>query len=212
MPGDDDQDEGTAAIDVMLPSGQTTSVSRDTEAEYLESKAAEYQEQFAFTNPVDLGVLDMIVSMEMLVWRWQRWLNLGHSDDGEPIAVKQITEAMKQTSAELRLLRSSLGMDKVTRDRTTGDGSLPEFVARLKEGAKAMNVFRCEQVDITLEHGMQLITLANIWRNGDPEEQEMFGCTSDEIMQWILTVYAPAMKTASDYFATNVQSIWIREM
>lgn len=208
----DEDDELPGNIDVHLPSGNITQVRSVQEADYIEGKTTEYMEEFAFKNPADLAILDMVVSMEMLVWRYHRWITLGVNDDGQPIATKQITDSMKATSAEVRLLRATLGMDLVTRRRTTGDGSIPEFVARLKEGAQAMNVFRCDQVDITLEHGMQLITLANIWRNGDEEEQEIYGCTAPEIMNWILTVYAPAMKAASDYFAANIQSIWIQEM
>ena len=210
---DPDEDEaGHPLIDVELPSGQITQVRTAREAADIEDRVAEYRESFAFTNPADLTTLDMIVTMEMLVARWLRWQAVGVDDWGMPVNVKQLSESTKQTSTEVRQLRSALGMDKKTRDRLSGDGSIPEFIARLKAGAKAMGLYRHRQLDLVLEHGFQLITLASIWKNGDEEEQAIYGCTAPEVCDWIVTVFQPALEAASLEFANNDQRYWIHDM
>lgn len=196
-------------IPVVLPSGAPFDVATPEEADYVDHQVAKYMEAFTFVNPGDLSDLDQIVRGELLCWRWDLWMSRNRDYDDCPIDIRHYADAVKKYSTEIRQLKSQLGMDRQTRERTTGDGSIPEFIERILLAARLQNIHRCNQLDKALELAMQLRTIATIHRNSDDEERRLTRCTSDDIVEWILEVFDPEMQAVDDYFQTNVQSTWV---
>lgn len=199
-------------IPVVLPSGADYEVATVEDAEYIEALIAKYMAEFVFENPSDLADLDLIVQMESLCWRWNRELALGYDRRGEPVSPRQLQDFVKSNSTEIRRLKDQLGMDRKQRMRTAGDGSVAEFLERLRTAGAQMNILRCAQLDKALELCMQLRTLTTVYFNGDDELRRIYHCTAPDILEWIANVYDPEMQAVDDYFMTHEQSIWIRKM
>lgn len=200
------------AIQVRLPSGGSYAVQTDDEADFVNDLVASYMETFIFPNPTDVADLDAIVRKELLVWRWETWLSLEKNWDGLPIDIRHYSQAVKQLSVEVRQLKDQLQIDKKTRDRTTGDGSVPEFINRITVAAKELGIHRSEQLDRGLELCMQLRALATVWKNSDDAERRMTRCTSDDIVQWINEVFDPEMQAVATHFETHPKRTWVGEL
>lgn len=196
-------------VTVYLPSGARFEVMNQDEADYIELATLNYRDTFTFENPSDVADLDAVVSNEMLCWRWSTWISREKDWDGNDIDIRHYVDAMKKMSTEVRQLKEQIGIDKKTRDRTTGDGSVPEFIARILTAARYMGIHRLEQVDLVLELAMQLRTLTTIYRNGDEEERRMAKCTAEDLIDWILNVFEPEMMLHDERFQRDVQSIWV---
>lgn len=196
-------------IPVTLPSGVTFEVLTEGEADYIEHQSAAYEAAFSFSNPSDVADLDAIVTKEMLCWRWDTWMSRERDWDQQPIDVRHYVDASKKTSGEIRQLKKQIGIDKDTRDRTSGDGSLPEYISRLLTAAKLMGIHRSDQLDKGLELCMQLRALATVHSNSDDEERRLTRCTAADIVEWINEVFSPEMQAVDDYFQTHVQSTWV---
>lgn len=196
-------------VTVYLPSGARFEVMNQDEADYIELATLNYRDTFTFENPSDVADLDAVVSNEMLCWRWSTWISREKDWDGNDIDIRHYVDAMKKMSTEVRQLKEQIGIDKKTRDRTTGDGSVPEFIARILTAARYMGIHRLEQVDLVLELAMQLRTLTTIYRNGDEEERRMAKCTAEDLIDWIINVFEPEMMLHDERFQRDVQSIWV---
>lgn len=197
---------------VTLPSGSDYEVATIEDAEHIERLIDSYQSEFVFTNPSDLADLDLIVTMEALCWRWNRELALGYDRSGQPINARSLQDFVKSNSTEIRRLKDQLGMDRKQRERASGDGSVAEFVDRLRTAGAQLNILRCTQLDKALELTMQLRTLTTVYFNGDEETRAIYHCTAEDILDWIANVFDPEMQAVDDYFMTNEQSIWIRKL
>lgn len=199
-------------IRILLPSGADYEVPTLEDAEYIERLIAEYQAEFVFENPSDLADLDLIVQMESLCWRWNRELSLGYDRSNQPVNARQLQDFVKSNSTEIRRLKDQLGMDRKQRMRTSGDGSVAEFIERLTTAGAQMNILRCAQLSEGIELSMQLRTLTTVYFNGDEETRRIFHCTAEDILEWVANVFDPRMQAVDDYFMHNDQSIWIRKM
>lgn len=199
-------------IEVFLPSGARFEVMTQEEADFVDAASAAYQSNYTFVNPSDISDLDAVVRGEVLCWRWDTWLSREMDWAGEPIDIRHYVDAAKKVSTEVRMLKDQIGIDRKTRERTTGDGSMPEFITRVLTAAKYMGIHRCEQVDLVIELAMQLRSLATVYKNSDDEERRLTRCSAEDIMEWIIEVFDPEMQQHDEWFQHNVQRLWVGEL
>lgn len=205
-------DGAPVGVEVILPSGSRFEVLTDDEAEWVAHQSMTYLETFVFANPSDLADLDAIIRKELLCWRWETWLAREVNWDGVPIDVRHYGPLAKNISVEIRQLKEQLQIDKRTRDRTTGDGSVPEFIGRILTAAKLLGIHRSDQLDTGLELCMELRALTTVYRNSDPEERKMTRTSAEDIVEWILETFEPRMQAVDDHFQTEVQCLWVRKL
>lgn len=216
----DDDDDGYGAWDttvglvagprVVLPSGVVQPALNDDEAEYLTERVARYHTDNALSNISDLQDLDRMLVMEMLVHRWGIWVAQRCDYDGRAIDEAFYQRQMNAYSTELRQLKKLLGLDKPARDRTRGEGSVQHYWEQLGARAKAFGIMRVTQLDKALELTNQLIGLVTFHHNATPEEREEFHVTSDDIVEWVETVYRPEFQAIDAHFRANDQTYWVR--
>lgn len=203
---------GSDGQQVLLPSGATLDVLTDDEADYVTSIAASYQEQFMFESISDIQELDRLVAMELQCHRYHQWVSRGKKYDDKPIDDQQLNRAIRDHSTEIRLIKKTLGIDRVSREKERGLGSVHQFIHELLTYAREFGLHRVEQLDLGLELINQVISLAILWDNCTPEERSDMGYTAEEILRWILETAKPEYEALDAYFQVNTARYYVLEV
>lgn len=199
-----------AGIAVKLPSGANFMVITQGEADYLNERVGRYLTDNKFVNVSDVQDIDRMVTFELFVHRWSLWLSRGQDYFGDEIVDRQVAERIGNFSTEIRQLKKSLGVDKVARDRVTGDDSLAAHWSNLKSRAAEFAVTRNEQAVKAIELFQQLKALLTYHDNTDELEQREGEITTDDLIDWIRTVAIPEFDTIDTKFRTEQQKYWVR--
>lgn len=198
-------------IIVTLPSGAPFPVLTEDEERYLYDKIDEYRTAFKFENVSDLAELDRVVTLELLIYRMGVWLGRQADYDGNPtFDPKDLRRDLKDASTELRQIKKALGIDKASRDRARGEGSVYQRVETLLQRARAFELHRCRQSERSIELCNQLISLVQLHYNTAdvPAEQKEMRVTAPEIVEWVWTVLKPEMEEIDRHFRETEQHYW----
>lgn len=206
MSTDHDED----LVPVTLPSGATFWVYR-REKSYFDDRVARYTTDNAFTNIADLQTLDMIISLELFSWRWSIWVSQQSDYWMEPIDEKELNEQIKKSSGELRQLKSSLGIDKVTRDKQRGEDSISHYIGELRQRAKEFGVMREEQCAKAIELWKALEAKLDLYDNSTPDERREMKCDWEHVFDWLRDDAVPEFNQIDEHFRANKQRYWIRK-
>lgn len=195
-------------IPVELPSGAFYEVLTAEEAEYVEGKTADYTHGFQFNNVADLGELDRLVEMELLVHRYNRWL--GRRKDYKGVAVDEgpLQTKVNTWSTEIRQIKLKLGIDKVTRDRQRGEGSVAQRWTTTLTRAKAFTVMRCKQAAMAITLAQQLIALMDLRKNTDEIDRERMKLNDAGILEWIDTRFRSEFEEIASHFRKTEMHYW----
>ena len=199
------------ALTVELPSGDEFTVMSQDEVDWVETTTARYVSQFAFENALDLNMLDRCVQSELLHWRVSRWCARGKDYDEHVVILEEWREFLVKTSQEIRQMQKALGVDKVTREKLRGDGSVHVYLAQLRERAGHFGVNRSNQLERALTLVMELRTLVTMHDNCTPDERARFKISPDTILEWIRTTLGPEYDEIDEHFRTHVQTMWVRD-
>lgn len=203
-PNDEDQ------VSVALPSGGTFYV-YGREVLYFNERVVRYLEDNHFTNVSDLQTLDTVITLELLLWRWGVWLSQQKDYWGDPVDEKELSRQLKETSAELRQLKSGLGIDKVTRDKVRGEDSVSKYIENLKLRAREFGVNREKQLNVALEMFQELKARLALYDNTTEDERREMHCTIDELLNWIRDEAVPTFDAVDLHFRTHMQRFWVRD-
>lgn len=203
--------ESDDLIPVKLPSGAEHLVYR-LEMGYFTSLVKRYLTDNAATNISDLQDLDRIVVMETMLWRWGTWLSQRSDYLFDPIDEKDIGRQMKDISMEVRQLKSSLGIDKLTREKESGAGSVPDYLDKLRQRAKAFGIMRETQVDKALELFHELAAKMTLHDNANEREAAELKITTEDLLDWIRKEAIPEFNAIDEHFRSKEggQASWIR--
>lgn len=197
-------------IPVTLPSGAVFLVLTESEKDYLESLTERYLSDNHFVNVSDLQDVDRMLIMEMLVFRWGLWLSRGRDYFDEAIDDKSMSRNLREYAGELRQLKKILGIDKQARDRQKGDDSVPVYIENLKRRALEFVVMRNQQTDKALELSMQLQALVTLHDNCDETERREMHVTTEDVLDWMRTIYIPEFAAIDEEFRKTKQKYWIK--
>jgi len=205
-------DDELEEFPVKLPSGAVWTVLTPEEVSYLEERIERYLTENVFHNVSDHQDLDKMVVFELFIHRWSTWLSRGSDYYDDPIDTKALSSQISSYSAELRLLKKSLGVDKVSRDRQRGDDSTVTYLANLRERAKAFGIMRNEQAAKAIELFNQLNALIGFHDRCDEEERLEFHATEKDVLAWIREVAIPEYEAIDEKFKKTDQKYWVRQM
>lgn len=195
---------------VRMPSGSIFYV-HDKEVQYFNDRVKKYLSDNVFTNISDLQDVDRLIIAELLIWRWGVWVSQKRDYWGEAIDENVWQKAIREHSAEVRQLKKSLGIDKETRDKQRGEGSIDDYLQKLRQRALALGYTRDKQTAKAIELFMQLEAIITLYRNCDDKERAEQKATKDDVIQWIEQIAIPEFKVIDEAFRKN-QRMWIREM
>ena len=197
-------------IPVTLPSGGTYHVLTNTEKKFFEDKVKRYADEFHFTNVSDLSEVDRIVVGELIHHRWSIWVSKGRDYFDEEVSTTTFSRNMNDISHEVRQLKKNLGMDKVTRDKVSGDDSVPAYWDNLLKRAKEFGYMRNEQAVQAITSMMRIDALVTLYHNTDEQEKREFHAEWDDILKLISEELEKFHQIDTD-FRQNVQRYWIRQ-
>lgn len=194
-----------------LPSGAVFTVLTEAEAEHLRGRVAQYHEQLSLSNVSDLATLDTVIGLELLIYRYNHWLSMRCRYDSSAVDEGSLLKSVRDLSAECRLLKKTLGIDKVTRDRQRGDGSVAHFIARLAERAGRFGVMRSATCAKAIELGQQVLMMVDWHKGCDEEERREYHLEHADIFAWLDTTYRKELGEVDAAFRAGDQQFWIRE-
>lgn len=202
-------------VEVKLPSGASFWV-YGREVSYFQERSQRYLQDNKLSNISDLASLDQILMVELLIWRYSVWLSLQKDYWGDPVDEPSLNKLIKDSSAELRQIKSSLGIDKVTRDRQKGDESFSAWFEKARERAKMFGIMRENQLAKALELFNELKAKIILCENTTDKEKAILTnempITRDQIYEWIRDSAIPEYDQIDEHFRTHEQKFWIREM
>lgn len=196
-------------IPVLLPSGATFYVLTDAEKEYIEDKIERYLSDNHFVNVSDMLDIDKMVTYELLHHRWVMWVSRQCDYWGEEVNVKALADLAESYSGEIRQLKKALGVDKTTRDRTSGDDSVAARWDNVLQRAREFGYMRNRQAITAIEKMHRIAAVMTVHKNMDEIERREFGFELDDVFEIIEDV-VKEYKEIDEEFKMNVQRYWIR--
>lgn len=205
-------------IPVELPSGGTIYVLTNAEKTQLESIIKRYLEDNHFKNIADLLDIDKLVTFELFVHRWNLWMGKGKDYYDEEVNVKALADTTDRISTEIRQLKKQLGVDKLTRDRLTGDDSVAARWDKVLQRAKEFGYKRNEEASAAIEAMHRIAGALTYHRNLDEYERKQFHMEVEDLLE-IIDAEVAAFKDIDNVFRNRPpddehpeggQKYWIR--
>lgn len=196
-------------LTVVLPTGTSFEVLSEEEEDYLRHLIEQYHQQFMLESIADQAELDRLVCMELQVHRYNRWAGRGTNDTGNAVDQLYLSKMVRDLSTEIRMTKKQLGIDRITRERERGTGSVFEFIRDLLKYAKEFGLHREEQLDLALELMNQLFTMAILYKQSDDEERRDMGYTAEEILVWLTDQAYPEYLALDEHFRLNTAKYYV---
>lgn len=185
---------------VKLPSGAPFLVLETSEVFYVTERVRQYTETYRWDNVSDVQDVDRIIIMELLVYRWGLWISRTKDYFGDDVDEAALRKSIKEYSGELRLVKSHLGMDKVTREKEQDESSVHLYLARIRQHAMEFGIMREEQCAKAIELAQTLIALHQLYLNCDEKERREQKCDAVDIIDWIGGVFRPQFQAIDEHF------------
>ena len=163
---------------VALPGGGRLELENQDEVDMWNDAKKKYEIDYGFTRTNDLILLGAMLSQGIAMYRAQ-------VDLTSPVKGKAATASTRIASAagEIRALEKALGIDKKTRDSSSGQ-NLAEYLAMLKRAAHARGVHISARTKAYEEFNMALRQKIRVLRNADDEDRLYEGVSEVSIIQW----------------------------
>lgn len=201
---------GVTLFTVTSPSGSDFHLMTQEEANYYEDRRDRYLADNRFTQVSDLTDLDRLLMLEVLSYRWGYWMAQGFDYLMARVEENALKNNIKEYSVEIRLLKQSLGIDKVTRDKDKGE-SLPDYIGNLLNRAKQFGYHRNNQYEMAVTKIYQLRSMVMTYDRCDEREREELDLSLQSIFEWIRDNLVKDWDQLDQDFRAN-QAIWVRTL
>lgn len=199
--------------EVELCSGETLTVQTVVEAHWFTVAKDKYLQETRFTENTDLQDLDRLLSLELLLFRWNQHLAKGHDYQGNVVDDDLLRRQIKDQSQAITLVKQSLGLDKKSRDAAMAEGNFAHWLADVKRRAKLFGLHRESQLQKALVLMNELSAVIGAYDRSDAEERRKIGYhNADDILAWIRETMLPAYHQIDEHFRNNEQKYWSRDM
>jgi len=206
----DDNPYGITLHPVDTPSGATLNLMAIEEQAYYAQRKTQYLTHNHFVNVSDLQDVDRLLTLEIMVYRWSVWLTRGFDYVMSRVDEHALKTNIKEYSTEIRLLKQSLGLDKVTRERDKGE-SVGDYLENLKRRARQFGVHRNNQYEVAVTMMARLKTMVNTLDRCDAEEREELDLSEESILEFIREqIIGPFDQIDEDF--RKEQKVWIKEL
>lgn len=208
----DDFEFAKESVDIEVfgtvsPSGAPVPLMTQDEVDFYNDKSNRYQSDNKFSNVSDLLELDRVLLHELMCFRWGQWMLAGGLDyNGNP-ALK-LEQMVQLYSKEIRDLKSSLGVDKKSRDASKG-ANAADFIHNLTLRAKEFGIHRNEQVIKAYTLWKELQGFITLHVNSNEAERSEFNCRESDVIAWIQEKCLE-FDEIDELFRKEKQQYWIR--
>jgi hypothetical protein len=169
-----------------------------------------YLKDNAFTNVSDVEDLDRLLTLEIMVYRWGIWLTQGWDYQESRINERELKDSIKEYSTEIRMLKASLGIDRVNREKDKGE-SLGQYVNNLLRRAKEFGYQRNKEYEKSVTMTWELINQIQTHDRCDEQERRELGLSPEQIVDWVRKEVIPEWEAMQQSFR-ETQTIWIKEV
>lgn len=183
---------------VELPAGGVLHLQTPDEVQFWNESMQRYTEEYTFAKQNDLVTLGLLLLQQVILFRLQTSVNgmepeldAGGVPTGSYKRVEidagelaTIQKTIQSTSAEMRALEKSLGIDKATREQG-GTHTVDSYVKALKRAAHMRGVHIAER---TVEYEKVIAELRvrlRLLYNGDAEDRKYHNITPKTILDWL---------------------------
>jgi hypothetical protein len=195
---------------VRTPTGSDLYLQAEGESKWYERQRDQYLKDNRFVNVSDLEDLSRLLTLEIMVYRWTTWLTQGFDYLTGLINQTELKNSIKEFSTEIRLVKASLGIDRLTRERDKGE-TVGDYVATLLKRAKEFGVHRDDQYAKAVTYLWQLISDVQTYDRCDDQERQELDLTPDTIVGYIRDTIIPEWADLNDSFRKN-QKTWISDL
>lgn len=201
---------GLQLYSVMSPTGSQFHLQTEQEGEWYERQRNQYLEHNRFTNVSDLEDLSRLLTLEIMVYRWTTWLTQGFDYLAGRVNETELKNAIKEYSVEIRLVKASLGIDRINRERDKGE-SVGDYIATLLSRADEFGVHRNEQYSVSVTFIWELISMVETYDRCDEQERRELDLSPESIVDVVRTRIMPKWHDLNESFRA-VQTVWINEL
>lgn len=201
---------GLQLYTVVSPTGSDFNLQTEGEANWYERQRNRYLADNRFTNVSDMEDLSRLLTLEIMVYRWTTWLTQGFDYIAGRINEGELKTNIKDYSVEIRQVKASLGIDRLTRERDKGE-SVGDYIATLTQRAKEFGVHRDDQYAKSVTYIWELISMIRTHDRCNDAERRELDLTVDSIIDWIRKTVMPEWDGLNDAFRKN-QKVWIKDL
>lgn len=196
---------------VHTPNGGTIEVMGQAEADRYGQALAAYTTGVSFTERSDLEDLERILFMELMCYRWGRWLMAGQEYDGTLITNEgELRRWINDYATQITKVKESLKLDRKGRESDQA-ATFHERWTQLAQHAKDFGIMREAQLGKALEIMQDTYAILGAYDRSDDEERRVLGFpTADHILQH-LRESRPEFDEVDAYFRTHQQRFWVRQ-
>lgn len=192
--------------------GQELEVMGADEKRYYTSQQRKYVQENKFTLASDLSDLDRLLFLELLMFRWTKWMSSGRDHDRNLLTDKeeeQIRKNLKETAPLISVIKNDLGLTKSQRDKESAE-SPGAYLAELKKRAKEHGIRREKQLTTGIALCKELFSLLGTYDRSNQLERSKIGLEDpDAILDWIRGHMRPEFDKVDAHFRQNSQKFWV---
>lgn len=199
--------------EVELCSGEQLPVMTDVEQRWFTDTKKKYLTENKFTETTDLQDLDRLLGLELMMFRWTQHLSAGVDYQRNLIDEEMVRKQVKEQSDAITKLKTSLGLDKKTRDQALADGNFHNWFMDVKRRARVFGVHRENQLNVALGLMKELSGHLGAFDRSDEEERKKIGFESEkDLIAWVREEMLPKFEEVDAHFIENEQKLWKRDL
>lgn len=212
-PGADLEQGGPALFAVELCSGETLMVQTDVEQRWFNQTKERYLTETRFTDTTDLQDMDRLLCLELSIFRWNQHLASGRDYERNLIDEDLLRKQIKEQSEAITKVKTSLALDKKSRDAALNEGNFAVWFADVKRRAKLFGIHRENQLNKALALMNELSGIVGAFDRSDAEERKKLGYeTEADIIAWVRDSMLPDFRAIDEHFIEHEQKMWKRDL
>lgn len=194
--------------------GDTLVVQGQDEAAVYQTRRDKYLAEYAFTDAADLADLDRLLFLELMHYRWSKWLASGVDNENDRLSMtegEQLRRNIKDLGPQISQVKNDLGMTRTAREKENYE-SVGQYISQLKTRAKQFGVMRERQLDEALTLLNELFGIISAVDRSNPLERAKIGFENDsDIVDWVRAVAEPRYKAIDTHFRNRPdgQRVWV---
>lgn len=195
---------------VITPTGGVAEVMGDAEEARYNAAHLAYTDGIKFTEHSDKEDLERILFMELMAYRWGRWLMSGREYDGTVITNEgELRRWINDYATQITKIKESLKLDKRGRE---GDqaATFHERWTALAQHAKEFGVMREKQLGRALEIMQGLFSIVAAFDRSDTEERRVLGFPDTDSIVAFIRESRPEFDEIDSHFRKSQQRFWVR--
>lgn len=195
---------------VTTPTGGTIDVMGAAEAQRYDESLAAYS-TVQFTERSDLEDLERVLFMELMCYRWGRWLMAGREYDGTLIGNEgDLRRWINDYATQITKVKESLKLDRRGRESDAA-ATFHERWTKLADHAKEFGIMREKQLGRALEIMQGLFSIVATFDRCDEEERGKIGFPDEAAIVAYIRESRPAFDEIDAHFRQNSQRMWVRQ-